>query len=241
MKNKKLIASVLVGASGLAYLAGCGSGLPGNASLTPTYVQIERLARPAINEGLVITNDYLNAFNSIPPSADLSSAASAVVAEAATVLGLINKVATAVGYAPPSVANVAGGFLPDVMRIDTGLALTATGSGATAIAYNHFTNDNVTKPIILIGGRKLTDNTAQITLGYLFNTDPGDAPTGHAYDNNTTYYAGTAAGVACTTYEPRIATATNPSGNPSAPGHHCLNGQTVTYGTATFPFLAKAQ
>ena len=40
------------------------------SSSDPSYVQIERLGRPAINEGLVITNDYLNAFNSISPSQD---------------------------------------------------------------------------------------------------------------------------------------------------------------------------
>src|SRR5207245_10888372 len=53
---------------------------------TTTYVQIERLARPAVNEGLVYTNDYLNAYNSIPPSSDLSAAAAPVVAEAAGVI-----------------------------------------------------------------------------------------------------------------------------------------------------------
>ena len=31
------------------------------------FQQVERLGRPGINEGLIVTNDFLNAFNSIPP------------------------------------------------------------------------------------------------------------------------------------------------------------------------------
>ena len=50
--------------------------------------EVERLGRPAINEGLVVSNSLLNAFNSVPPSADLSSNATvvAVRTEAATTL-----------------------------------------------------------------------------------------------------------------------------------------------------------
>ncbi len=51
--------------------------------------QVERLARPAINEGLIITNSFLNAFDRIDGKIDIPAAK--VVAE----------------------------FLPDVMRIDT--------------------------------------------------------------------------------------------------------------------------
>lgn len=189
------------------------------------YRQIERLGRPAINEGLVLTNDFINAFNSIPPSLDLSETAAPVVAEAATVLGLIRTMALNAGLAPPTVANVAGGFLPDAMRIDTTLTISGTTNDP---AYNKFVNDNVSKPIILVGGRKLTDDVVNITLGYLFNTSPADTAANPAYDDKVSYYG---TGVAGCTW---------PGTNPGAPGHHCLNGQSARYGAASFPFLAAA-
>lgn len=112
------------------------------------FQQFERLARPAVNEGLIVTNDFLNAFNSIPPSADLSDAAAPVGAEAkATLLALGNDEARA--------NTLLGAFLPDVMRIDTtqpsgyGLALNAKGSP--------------------IRGRLLKDDVIDTTLSVLTN------------------------------------------------------------------------
>ena len=78
-----VITSGLVGLVVALSIARCGS----DASDTSlTYVQIERLARPAINEGLVRTNASLNAFNSIAPSIDLTAPAASVVSEAAVTL-----------------------------------------------------------------------------------------------------------------------------------------------------------
>ncbi|MBW4574883.1 MAG: DUF4331 domain-containing protein [Aphanothece sp. CMT-3BRIN-NPC111] len=95
-----------------------------------TYKQFERLARPAINEGLIFTNDFLNAFNMIPPSADLSPAAAPVRAEAIKTL-------KAFGNTDAQATAKALAFLPDVMRIDTtqpsgyGKALNTKGSPIT--------------------------------------------------------------------------------------------------------------
>lgn len=61
----------------------------GDSNPSGNYVQVERLARPAINEGLVVTPSYLTAFNSISPAIDLTTAASQVVGEAAAVLGAL--------------------------------------------------------------------------------------------------------------------------------------------------------
>ena len=72
--------SCIIGFGGAVFIARCGS----NANRT--YVQIERLARPAINEALVRTNASHQAFNSIAPSIDLTTAAASVVAEAAVTL-----------------------------------------------------------------------------------------------------------------------------------------------------------
>ncbi|BAY66572.1 hypothetical protein NIES22_67120 [Calothrix brevissima NIES-22] len=133
------------------------------------FQQVERLARPAINEGLIVTNDFLNAFNSIPPTADLSSAAKPVGAEA-------KKTLKALGNNDQRANALLGAFLPDVMRIDTtvpsgyGNALNAKGSP--------------------IAGRKITDDVIDITLSVLTNgavtTDnvsyegtPGNPSQGH--------------------------------------------------------------
>jgi Domain of unknown function (DUF4331) len=115
---------------------------------TGKFQQFERLARPAINEGLIVTNDFLNAFNSIPPTADLSAAASPVVAEA-------TKTLKALGNDNKRTNALLGAFLPDVMRIDTTVpsgyanALNAKGSP--------------------VAGRKLTDDVIDITLSVLTN------------------------------------------------------------------------
>ncbi|BAY07660.1 DUF4331 domain-containing protein [Calothrix sp. NIES-2098] len=133
------------------------------------FQQVERLARPGINEGLIVTNDFLNAFNSIPPTADLSSAAAPVGAEA-------KKTLKALGNDDKRADALLGAFLPDVMRIDTTVpsgyanALNAKGSP--------------------IAGRKITDDVIDITLSVLTNgavkTDnvsyegtPGNPSQGH--------------------------------------------------------------
>ncbi|WP_199332752.1 DUF4331 family protein [Nostoc sp. FACHB-190] len=112
------------------------------------FQQVERLGRPGINEGLVVTNDFLNAFNSIPPTADLSQAAAPVGAEA-------KKTLKALGNSDQRADALLAAFLPDVMRIDTNVssgyanALNAKGSP--------------------VAGRKLTDDVIDTTLSVLTN------------------------------------------------------------------------
>lgn len=179
------VVSVL--AASTFWLYGCSSGddnslRPGGAEAQPqpitpvgNFVQVERLGRPAINEGLILTNDFLNAFNSIPPSADLSAAAAPVVNEAVQTL---QAVALLPGAPTPDV--VAAGFLPDVMRIDT--------SNNFAVAQSAYNGDfvlvNGTAPM-LTGGRKLTDDVIDITLSYLVAGDP----TGATVQDNVPYTA----------------------------------------------------
>jgi hypothetical protein len=213
------------------------------AATTTTYTQVERLGRPAINEGLVLSNDYLIAFNSIAPSIDLTTAAADVVTQAGTVLGLVHTVALAASLSPAATADVVGGFLPDVMRIDTGSADPVWGSitGRNQASANASAKYNTVAtgtgisghPAILAGGRKLTDDVVNITLGYLFDGNPTDWFTGSKpYDDGVDYYG---AGVtACS------GGGSAPGTNPAAPGHKCLHGQTTPYGAATWPFLADA-
>lgn len=186
------------------------------------YTQIERLARPAINEGLVITNAFLNAFNSIPPSADLSAGAASVVAEAGTVLTAINKYGRDNGLNAPAVSAVVAGFLPDVMRIDTRAAIRV---GVWAFNGDSTTIDGAA---MLTGGRKIEDDTPDIVLSYLLAGNPACGPgTACAVGEGTSYSGGTACANA------------GRGSNPANPGHKCLYGQTQRNGTAEFPFLAS--
>ena len=119
--------------------------------------QIERLGRPAINEGLVLTNDYLNALNSVGP--DFEAAALAGRQPAAGIAGPIvaevKKVLMAVGNTEARANALLGAFLPDVMRIDT------TGPSGYANALNSKGSP--------IRGRKITDDVIDITLTVVTN------------------------------------------------------------------------
>jgi hypothetical protein len=136
-----------------------------------SYQQVERLARPAVNEGLVLTNANLNLWNSLPPSADGTPATAGIIKEVVAVqTALIN-----LGAGAPSVATVAGMFLPDVMRIDLSKTV-----APTATAYNSC-QGAPGKP--LCGGRKITDDVMDITLSFLGASDP----TGAAVQDGVAY------------------------------------------------------
>ncbi len=155
--------AVVVGLAAISTLR-CGSS---NSDLA--FTQIERLGRPAINEGLVLTNEKLNAYNTIDPTADLSDAAAAVRTEIVTTLGVIQTLGAALGGSPPSTAQVVAGFIPDVMRIDTSAA-----SGYNAQTSTVTASDN-TSAAMLTGGRKIEDDVIDITVCYLFMGQPDPA------------------------------------------------------------------
>jgi Domain of unknown function (DUF4331) len=112
------------------------------------YQQVERLGRPAINEGLIVSNNLLNTFNSVPPTADLSPAAGPIGAEAARTL-------KALGNNPDRTKALLTAFLPDVMRIDT------TGASGYGNALNAKGSP--------IRGRMLKDDVIDTTLSVLTN------------------------------------------------------------------------
>jgi Domain of unknown function (DUF4331) len=115
---------------------------------TGKYQQVERLGRPGINEGLITSNNLLNIFNSVPPTADLSPAAGPIGAEAARTL-------KALGNNDDRTKALLTAFLPDVMRIDT------TGNSGYANALNTKGSP--------IRGRMLKDDVIDITLSVLSN------------------------------------------------------------------------
>ncbi|MEG4229643.1 DUF4331 domain-containing protein, partial [Microcoleus sp. N9_B2] len=121
------------------------------------FKQFERLARPAINEGLIVSPAFLEAFNTIPPNLDLSGAAAPVRQEAVATLNAVDILDGSDNVDPNAIA---GAFLPDVMRIDT----TKTSGYASA------TNAQGS----LIGGRMLMDDVIDITLGALVGSPVGD-------------------------------------------------------------------
>src|SRR5688572_24450111 len=103
----------------LLFLVGCARSEFETQLSNDAYQQIERLARPAVNEGLVVSNDLLNAYNMIMPNLDLSKAAAPVLKEAGTVLQALYDYGTANGLNPPQPNAVVAALIPDVMRIDT--------------------------------------------------------------------------------------------------------------------------
>jgi hypothetical protein len=187
MKNKsfKTMGQLFVALGFAIGVASCGGG--GNANNSgnnpggngrggAATSQVDRLARPAINEGLSINDATLNAFNSVPPSADLSNAAKPVRDEAIKTLQAFGALGQKLGTtAAPDPAVIAGAFLPDVMRIDTRLNIPV---GATA--YNAATSGDKG---ILTGGRKIEDDAMDITLSFLV---AGDA-TGQTVKDNVFY------------------------------------------------------
>ncbi|ASC71913.1 hypothetical protein XM38_028670 [Halomicronema hongdechloris C2206] len=142
------------------------------------FNQVERLARPAINEGLIVTNDLLNTLNSVGP--DFEAAALAGQQPAANAAAPIVNEATqtllAIGNSDDRADALLGAFLPDVMRIDT------TGPSGYANALNAQGSP--------VRGRLLKDDVVDITLSVLTNgtitTDnvsydgtPGNPAQGH--------------------------------------------------------------
>jgi Domain of unknown function (DUF4331) len=125
--------------------------------ITGKYQQVERLARPGINEGLLTSNSLLNTFNSVPPTADLSPAAAPIGAEATRTL-------RALGNSPERAKSLLTAFLPDVMRIDTtgpsgfANALNAKGSPIRGRLFKDDTVDTVLS--VLTNGAVTSDNVS---------------------------------------------------------------------------------
>jgi len=122
------------------------------------YNQVERLARPLINEGLIVTNNFLNALNSVGPDFEASALAGQQPAAgiAAPIIAEAKKTIKEIGNNSDERTDaLLGAFLPDVMRIDT------TNASGYGNAFN--------KKGSPIRGRLLKDDVVDITLGALTN------------------------------------------------------------------------
>jgi hypothetical protein len=142
------------------------------------FTQVERLARPGINEGLIVTNDLLNALNSVGPDFEAATLAGQQPAAriAAPIIAEASRTLKALGNDDQRTQALLGAFLPDVMRIDT------TGASGYGNAMN--------AKLSPIRGRMLKDDVIDITLNVLTNggvkTDnvsyegtPGNPAQGH--------------------------------------------------------------
>jgi hypothetical protein len=219
----------LMSAVSLAWLSSCGS----SDDAVLAYRQIERLGRPGVNEAFVLSNSNLAAFNSIAPTLDLSSDAAvvAVRTEVVAVLTAIKNYGDAnVATSAATVNNTAGGFLPDMIRINTANNFTPTSVSTTATntfpgAYaSDFAGTAPTTPDVdradplrLTGGRMITDDVIDVTYTYLIAGLAAQIVDGVSYCGQNT----------------------------TAQGHHALTGWadqafpcTTTRQAASFPFLA---
>lgn len=176
--------------------------MPDAPDTAKVYRQIEHLGRPAINEALLISNDFLNGYNATAPSFKGVDPATLnmVVGEAKTVLkalylggcllnGTIPGITAATGVKPGAIqchaigpALWVGGalngtvltpesvtaaqayadkvfaqFIPDVLRIDTTVAVST---------YLSPCMDLNTSPL-LCGGRFVNNDVVDITYNYL--------------------------------------------------------------------------
>jgi Domain of unknown function (DUF4331) len=121
------------------------------------FKQFERLGRPGINEALIVTPQFMEAFNTISPRLDLSAAAAPVRQEAVATLNAVDLLD---GKDNVDANAIAKAFLPDVLRIDT---TRPSGYGSAANTQGS-----------LIGGRLLLDDVVDITLGALVGSPVGD-------------------------------------------------------------------
>ncbi|MEM8675171.1 MAG: DUF4331 domain-containing protein [Cyanobacteria bacterium P01_G01_bin.67] len=119
------------------------------------YQQVERLARPAINEGLVVTQDLLQALNGVTPDFEVAALkGEAKAAKAASpIVNEVKQTLLALGNSSERADQLIGAFLPDVMRIDT-----TEPSG--------YANDLNAKGSP-VRGRLLEDDVIDITLSVL--------------------------------------------------------------------------
>jgi len=119
------------------------------------FTQVERLARPAVNEGLVVTNGFLNTLNSVTPDFEAAALAGQepAASAAAPIVGEVKNTLLALGNSDERANALIGAFLPDVMRIDT------TGASGYGNAMN--------AQLSPIRGRMLEDDVIDITLSVL--------------------------------------------------------------------------
>ncbi|MEK8024341.1 MAG: DUF4331 family protein [Candidatus Hydrogenedentota bacterium] len=214
---------------------GCDDNI---AAITTSRTQVEKLARPGIAEGLIISDTAFAAWHAATPAQETGTVA---LAEIAKTLGAINQaLGQTAAYSALRVDSTARAFLPDVMRINTAIAsgyanqvvnfdsgyttlstggTAASGVGGTAQgAYG----GGIARPV---AGRLPEDDVIDITL--LVLTDINRAGTGASGFNSDSI-----------PYKPELNAITNDDTNAGI-GHHFLMGEDAAEAASVFPFLSE--
>ena len=155
--SKMLIAYSVVGTLGVLSLVGCSSGSGG----TQTYTQMDRLARPVVNEVFATVANNRHAINDQDNPTDDSGQLANDIQSFMTGAGSV------AGRSQATTDVVKAVLVPDVMVVDlskTGDAayLGSETGGATSATASKF------------GGRALTDDVVDISLGVVFGTTVSD-------------------------------------------------------------------
>ncbi len=124
------------------------------------FGQVERLARPVINEGLVVKNDSLNTLNRVTPGFEAAALAGQQpqVNVLGPIVGDIKTYLMALGNTSDEADQLIRAFLPDVMRIDT----TQASNYSPTIPASCL--NALGSPIC---GRKITDDVFDLTVNVL--------------------------------------------------------------------------
>jgi hypothetical protein len=154
MRNNTLslvgLAAILVGAF---VWAGCGSSSSTTATAsTATYTQIDRLARPAVNEVFAtVANDRHEINDTDDPSNDINQLANDIQTFMVGTAGRSQAITTV----------VKGVLVPDVMTAN--LSSTATKAAYLGVETGGATGST-------FGGRALTDDVVATSLGIIFGS-----------------------------------------------------------------------
>lgn len=137
----------VAGLFGITLLGGCTGD--SNNNQAKTYTQIDRLARPAVNEVLATVANGRHAANNMDnPTDDSNSLANDIQ----------NFMINTAGRSQATADTLKGVLVPDVLTAD----LSQTGSAAyLGVETGGFTGGK-------FGGRKLTDDVVDIDLGAIF-------------------------------------------------------------------------
>lgn len=156
--------SLLVLGGATMFVAGCSGGsgtdnaVPAqaqNPGATPTtFVQVERLGQPAINEGLISTNANLNLWNSLSPNVEAQFLAGSGGSQFGPIATEAVNLLTALGNDQARINGIVTNMLPDVMRIDTTQPSGYAGNVTSIEPLD-------AKPS---RGRLLTDDVVDVTL-----------------------------------------------------------------------------
>lgn len=208
-------------------IIGCDNG--SSPLLSSSLTIVDSLARPAIAEGLVISDTGFAAWNAATPSAETATTA-AILEESKSLQAIHNALGLNGALSQARIDSVVAAFIPDVMRINTAIAsgyvnqvVTFESTGNLGGAYT----GGIARPV---SGRRLEDDAIDITLTVLTDIPTGGALGTASFNSDSV------------PYRPDLPGLWNNGPGDTANlrvGHHLLFNQTSSGAVnASFPYLA---